>query len=396
MTFDAPSLAALADEARTWRRTIHQHPELLFDLPKTAALVTEKLKGFGCDEVVGGIARTGVAAVINGKRGPGRTIALRSDMDALPMAEQTNLPYASKVENMMHACGHDGHTAMLLATAKQLAENRDFAGKVVLIFQPAEEGGAGARVMIEEGVFERFGIEEIYGMHNQPGLDVGSFAIRSGAMMAGGDRFVVTINGKGGHAAYPHQAHDPVLAGAQTIVALQTIASRFTNPFDPVVLSVTYLEGGNAGALNVIPAAIRLGGTIRTMNADTRKLVEARFREVVTSTAKSVGCEAVIDWRPGYPVTVNDPAKTRAAAQAASVVAGAGRVNTDWPATMGSEDFSYFLERCPGAMIWLGNGDSADLHNPAYDFNDNAIVHGVRYWLALIDQRLNSTTGEGR
>jgi hippurate hydrolase len=394
MTFDAPSLSALADEAKDWRRTIHQHPELLFDLPKTAALVTEKLTEFGCDEVVTGLAKTGVVAVINGNRGPGRTIALRSDMDALPMAEQTNLPYASKVENMMHACGHDGHTAMLLATAKQLAENRDFAGKVVLIFQPAEEGGAGARVMIEEGVLERFGIEEVYGMHNQPGLDVGSFAIRSGPMMAGGDRFVISINGKGGHAAYPHLSHDPVLAGAQMIVALQAIASRFTNPFDPVVLSVTYLEGGNAGALNVIPASIRIGGTIRTMNADTRKMVEGRFREVVSSTAKSFGSEAVLDWRPGYPVTVNDPAKTKLAAEAAAAVAGAEKVDTDWPATMGSEDFSYMLEKRPGALIWLGNGDSADLHNPAYDFNDGAIVHGVRYWLSLVDQRLNGAAGE--
>ena len=345
MTFDAPSLSALADEAKDWRRTIHQHPELLFDLPKTAALVTEKLTEFGCDEVVTGLAKTGVVAVINGNRGPGRTIALRSDMDALPMAEQTNLPYASKVENMMHACGHDGHTAMLLATAKQLAENRDFAGKVVLIFQPAEEGGAGARVMIEEGVLERFGIEEVYGMHNQPGLDVGSFA-------------------------------------------------RFTNPFDPVVLSVTYVEGGNAGALNVIPAAIRIGGTIRTMNSDTRKMVEERFREVVTGTAKSFGSEAEIDWRPGYPVTVNDPVKAKLAAEAAAAVAGAEKVDTDWPATMGSEDFSYMLEKRPGALIWLGNGDSADLHNPAYDFNDGAIVHGVRYWLSLVDQRLNGAAGE--
>ncbi len=394
MTFDAPSLAALADEAKDWRRTIHEHPELLFDLPKTAALVTDKLKEFGCDEVVGGIARTGVVAVVNGNKGPGRTIALRSDMDALPMAEQTNLPYASKVENMMHACGHDGHTAMLLAAAKQLAENRDFAGKVVLIFQPAEEGGAGARVMIEEGVLERFGIEEVYGMHNQPGLDVGSFAIRSGPVMAGGDRFVITINGKGGHAAYPHLSHDPVLAGAQITVALQAISSRFTNPFDPVVVSVTYFEGGNVGALNVIPAAIRIGGTIRTMNADTRKMVEERFREVVSSTAKSFGSEAVIDWRPGYPITVNDPAKARLAAKAATAVAGAEKVETDWPATMGSEDFSYMLEKRPGALIWLGNGDSADLHNPAYDFNDGAIVHGVRYWLSLVDQRLNGAAGE--
>jgi hippurate hydrolase len=389
MAFDASSLTALAEEAKSWRHAIHQHPELLFDLPKTSALVTEKLKEFKCDDVVGGIARTGVVAVIKGNRGPGRTIALRADMDALPMAEQTNLPYASKVENMMHACGHDGHTAMLLATAKQLCESRDFAGTVVLIFQPAEEGGAGARVMIEEGVLDRFGIEEVYGMHNQPGLDVGSFAIRSGPMMAGGDRFVVTIEGKGGHAAYPHLSRDPVLAGAQTVVALQTIASRFTNPFDPVVLSITYLDGGSLGALNVIPQSSRIGGTIRTMQPHTRKMVEERFRELVTGTAKSFGCEASIDWRPGYPVTANDPVKTKIAAQAAAAVVGSEKVDTDWPATMGSEDFSYMLEKRPGALIWLGNGDSADLHNPAYNFDDDAIVHGVRYWLTLVEQRLS-------
>ncbi|AYD03573.1 M20 aminoacylase family protein [Neorhizobium sp. NCHU2750] len=388
------SLLSLAEEAKIWRRTIHQNPELLFDLPKTAALVSEKLKQFGCDEIIGGLAKTGVVAVINGNLGPGRTIALRCDMDALPMSEQTNLPYASKVENMMHACGHDGHTAMLLAAAKQLAESRDFAGKVVVVFQPAEEGGAGARVMIEEGLLDRFGIEEVYGMHNCPGLDVGSFAIRSGPIMAGGDRFLVTIKGKGGHAAYPHLSHDPVLAAGQTIVALQAIASRFTNPFDPVVVSITYLEGGNGGALNVIPSATRVGGTIRTMNAQTRRMVEERFREVVTATTKSFGCEAEIDWRPGYPVTVNDPAMTVEAAKAASIVAGSEKVDTNWPATMGSEDFSYMLEKRPGAMIWIGNGNSADLHNQAYDFNDDAIVHGVSYWLALVDQRLNGSAGE--
>lgn len=246
--------------------------------------------------------------------------------------------------------------------------------------------------MIEEGILERFGIEEVYGLHNEPGLDVGSFAIRSGPMMAGGDRFIITINGKGGHAAYPHLSHDPVLAGAQMIVALQAIASRFTNPFDPVVVSITFMEGGNAGALNVIPASIRIGGTIRTMNPETRKMVEERFREVVVSTAKSFGSEAVIDWRPGYPVTVNDPEKTKIAAAAASAVAGADKVDTNWPATMGSEDFSYMLEKRPGAFIWLGNGDSADLHNPAYDFNDDAIAHGIRYWLSLVGERLDGAT----
>jgi len=389
MTSD-PSLAALADEAKGWRRTIHQHPELLFDLPVTSALVIDKLTSFGCDEVVSGLAKSGVVAVVNGKLGAGKTIALRCDMDALPMSEQTNLPHASKVENMMHACGHDGHTAMLLATAKRLAETRNFAGKAVLIFQPAEEGGGGGRVMIEEGVLERFGIEEVYGMHNEPGLAVGSFAIRSGPIMAGGDRFIITINGKGGHAASPHLSHDPVIVMAHMITALQSITSRFIDPFDPVVLSITYVNGGNDRALNVIPAAVQIGGTIRTMQPQTRKAVEARFREVVTMTAKVFSAEAQIDWRPGYPVTVNDVAKTRVAVAAAERVAGKGRVNDDYPQTMGSEDFSYMLEKRPGAFIWLGNGDSADLHNPAYDFNDEAIIHGVNYWLALVDQQLGA------
>ncbi|MBP1852987.1 M20 aminoacylase family protein [Rhizobium halophytocola] len=390
MPFD-PVLTALAEDAKSWRRTIHQFPELLFDLPKTAALVAEKLKEFGVDELVEGIATSGVVAVINGSKGAGKTIALRCDMDALPMSEQTNLAHASKVPGMMHACGHDGHTAMLLATAKRLADTRDFTGKVVLVFQPAEEGGGGGRVMIEEGVLERFGIDEVYGMHNEPGLAIGSFAIRSGPMMAGGDRFIVTINGKGGHAAQPHMSHDPVIVMAHMITALQTIPSRFTNPFDPVVVSLTFVEGGSDKALNVIPAAIRVGGTIRTMLPETRKAVEERFRDIVTTTARLFQSEAEIDWRPGYPVTVNDPDKTRVAVAAASRVAGAGQVDADCPPTMGSEDFSYMLEKRPGAMIWIGNGDSADLHNPAYDFNDDAIVHGVSYWLSLVDQQLGQS-----
>jgi amidohydrolase len=401
MTFDAPldaflndpALRAIADEAKTWRRTIHQHPELLFDLPKTAALVTEKLNEFGCDEVVTGIATSGVIGIIHGKKGPGRTIALRSDMDALPMAEQTNLPHASKVENMMHACGHDGHTAMLLAAAKQLAASRDFAGTVAVIFQPAEEGGAGGKVMVEEGVLERFGIEEVYGMHNGPGLPVGSFATRSGAIMAGGDRFVITINGKGAHAAKPHEGHDPVLAAAHMITALQSIASRFTDPLDSVVVSITYVNGGNERALNVIPASMQIGGTIRTMLPETRRAVEQRFRDIVTTSARLFEADAVIDWRPGYPVTVNDPEKTEAAIASAQRVAGTANVNTACAQTMGSEDFSYMLEKRPGALVWIGNGDSAALHNPAYDFNDDAIIHGLRYWLAVVDERLNDKAG---
>ncbi|MFT4183242.1 MAG: M20 aminoacylase family protein [Rhizobium sp.] len=379
----------VAEEAKTWRREIHQHPELLFDLPHTAALVAEKLKAFGCDEVVTGIAKSGVVAVISGKRGPGRTIAFRCDMDALPMSEQTNLPYASKVPNMMHACGHDGHTAILLGAAKRFAAERDFAGKIVLVFQPAEEGGGGGRVMLEEGVLERFGIEEVYGMHNQPGLDVGSFAIRSGPMMAAGDRFVIAITGLGGHAATPHLARDPVVAASHMVVALQSIASRFIDPLDSVVVSVTFISGGDRKALNVIPPTVEIGGTVRTMQPATRRAVEERFREIVKTTAVLYGAEAEIDWRPGYPVTVNNPEKTSVAIAAAQSIVGEERVDGNWPMTMGSEDFSYMLEKRPGALIWLGNGDSADLHNPAYDFNDNAIAYGIDYWAALVAQRLS-------
>lgn len=379
----------VAEEAKSWRREIHQHPELLFDLPHTAALVAEKLKAFGCDEVVTGIAKSGVVAVIAGKRGPGRTIAFRCDMDALPMLEQTNLPYASKVPNMMHACGHDGHTAILLGAAKRFAAERDFAGKIVLIFQPAEEGGGGGRVMLEEGLLDRFGIEEVYGMHNQPGLEVGSFAIRSGPMMAAGDRFVIAITGLGGHAATPHLARDPVVAASHMVVALQSIASRFIDPLDSVVVSVTFISGGDRKALNVIPPTVEIGGTVRTMQSATRRAVEQRFREIVKTTAALYGAEAEIDWRPGYPVTVNNPEKTSIAIAAAQSIVGEERVDGNWPMTMGSEDFSYMLEKRPGALIWLGNGDSADLHNPAYDFNDNAIAYGIDYWAALVTQRLS-------
>lgn len=387
------TLEQIAQEAKAWRRDIHQHPELLFDLPRTAGLVAETLAAFGCDEIVTGIAKTGVVAVIKGRLGEGKTIALRCDMDALPMSEQTNLPHASKVANMMHACGHDGHTAILLGTAKHLAAHRDFAGTVVLVFQPAEEGGGGGRVMLEEGLLERFGIDEVYGMHNQPGLDVGSFAIRSGPLMAAGDRFVITLTGRGGHAASPNLARDPVLAAAHLIIAAQSIASRFVDPLDSVVVSITFLSGGNDRALNVIPASVQIGGTIRTMQPATRKAVEARFRDIVQTTARLFEAEAVLDWRPGYPVTVNDPDRTRAAIAAAQAVVGSDRVDGTWPQSMGSEDFSYMLEQRPGAIIWLGNGDSADLHNPAYDFNDDAILFGMRYWLSLTAQELGGVSG---
>lgn len=382
-----PSHEVLVEEAKSWRRHIHQHPELLFDLPQTMRFVAEKLKEFGCDEVVPGIAKSGVVGVIRGHAGPGRTIMLRADMDALPIAEQTNLSHASKIENRMHACGHDGHTAILLAAARQFAESRDFAGTVVAVFQPAEEGGAGGRVMIEEGLLDRFGIDEVFGMHNKPGLAVGAFAMRPGTIMAAGDRFVVSLTGRGGHAALPHLTPDPVLAASHLITALQSIASRYTDPFDPVVVSTTYINGGNPAALNVIPATVEVGGSIRTIARATRTAVEKRFRNIVEATARLYEMEAGIDWRPGYPPTVNDPEMTQEAAAAAMRVAGAERVDANCPCIMGSEDFSYMLQQRPGAIIWLGNGDTADLHHPSYDFNDAAIVHGIRYWTELVKQR---------
>ena len=382
------TIETIAEDAGKWRRHLHQNPELLFDLPVTSAFVADKLKSFGCDEVVTGIAKSGVVAVVKGKLGAGRTIGLRADMDALPIAEQTNLGHASKNPGKMHACGHDGHTAMLLGAARHLASTRDFAGTAVLIFQPAEEGGAGGRVMLEEGLLERFGIEEVFGMHNEPGLPVGSFAIKPGPMLAAADRFVVKLNGKGSHAASPHESRDPVLIAAHLVTALQSIASRNVDPFDPVVVSVTYLAGGSAAALNVIPEQAVVGGTIRTIDAKTRKAVEQRFRDIVANTARLFEAQAEIDWRPGYPVTVNDPEMTKAAISVASGVAGVDKVNGNCQCTMGAEDFSYMLEKRPGAIIWLGNGDSAGLHNPAYDFNDDALIHGIRYWAALVGERL--------
>lgn len=380
------SMSAIAAEARDWRRHLHQNPELLFDLPQTSGFVAEKLKAFGCDEIVTGIGKTGIVALIKGKNGPGRTIGLRADMDALPIPEQTNLPYASRVEGRMHACGHDGHTTTLLATAKYLAETRDFAGTVALIFQPAEEGGHGALEMIKDGFLDRFGIEEVYGMHNQPGLPVGAFSLRPGPVMAGGDRFILTLTGRGGHAAHPDKTRDPVVAAAHLIAAAQTITSRYVDPFDPVVISITYIKGGNSGALNVIPASVEIGGTIRTMTAETRRDVPKRFADVANATAALFEMAADIKWFPGYPVTVNDPKMTEHATAAAKAVSE--HVETNPPRSMGSEDFSYMLEQRPGAFINYGNGDSASLHNPAYDFNDDAILPAMRFFVQIATDRL--------
>lgn len=377
-------VADLADEITAWRRDFHENPELLFDVHRTAGIVAEKLKSFGCDEVVTGLGRTGVVGVIKGRSSAsGKVIGLRADMDALPIEEATNVPHKSKVPGKMHACGHDGHTAMLLGAAKYLAETRNFDGTAVVIFQPAEEGGGGGNEMLKDGLMERFGVQEVYGMHNMPGIPVGQFAIRPGAMMAAADRFTITIEGKGGHAARPHDCIDPVVISAHVITALQTIASRSVDPLDSVVVSVCTVKAGEA--FNVIPQTAMLLGTVRTLSPEVRDLAETRIRAIVENVCAAFGAKAEVDYDRGYPVTMNDPDRTEFMANVARAVAGENAVDTTVPPLMGAEDFSYMLEQRPGAYIFLGNGDTAGVHHPAYDFNDEASPYGVSLWAKIVE-----------
>ncbi|WOH68313.1 M20 aminoacylase family protein [Bradyrhizobium sp. BWA-3-5] len=382
-------VAELQPDIQAWRRDFHEHPELLYDVHRTAGLVAERLREFGCDEVITGIGRTGVVGVIKGSRPVGKgdvkVIGLRADMDALPIEEATDLPYASKTKGLMHACGHDGHTAMLLGAARYLAETRNFAGDAVVIFQPAEEGGAGAVAMIKDGLMDRFGIEQVYGMHNGPGIPVGSFALRPGPIMAGGDAVFIRIEGLGGHAAQPHKSIDSVLVGAQLITALQSIVSRNVDPLESAVISMCEFHAGHAR--NVIPQTAELKGTVRTLNGDVRKMVERRVREVVAGVAQITGARIDLDYAHGYPVTVNHLEQTDVATQAARDIAGDANVQV-MPPLMAGEDFAYMLEQRPGALIFCGNGDSAGLHHPAYNFNDEAIVFGTSYWIKLVESTL--------
>jgi amidohydrolase len=382
-------VADLQPDIQAWRRDIHQHPELLYDVHRTAAFVADRLREFGCDEVATGLGRTGVVGVIKGRKSAGKgdpkVIGLRADMDALPIEEATDLPYASKNPGLMHACGHDGHTAMLLGAARYLAETRNFAGDAVVIFQPAEEGGAGAAAMIKDGLMERFAIDQVYGMHNGPGMPIGSFAIRSGPIMAATDSIDIEIEGLGGHAARPHKCIDSVLVGAQLIAALQSIVSRTVDPLDSAVISICEFHAGNAR--NVIPQHAVLRGTVRTLTAGVRQLVEKRVREVVAGVAQITGARIELDYVRGYPVTVNHASQTDMATQVAREVAGDANVH-EMPPMMGAEDFSYMLEARPGAFIFCGNGNSAGLHHPAYNFSDEAIVFGTSYWIKLVENTL--------
>lgn len=381
-------LAELHDEITDWRRDFHAHPELMYDTVRTAKTVAERLREFGCDEVVEGIGRTGVVGLIRGKTDSGRrVIGLRADMDALPITEATGLDYASTVPGKMHACGHDGHTAMLLGAAKYLCETRNFDGAVAVVFQPAEEGGAGGEAMVKDGLIERFGIQEIYGMHNMPGLPVGRFSIKPGPFYAATDEFTITIKGIGGHAARPQVTVDPTIAGAHMVLALQTIVSRNSDPFKAIVLTVTSFQT-ESDSYNVIPASIELKGTIRTFDAKLRAHAEERLRAIVKSSAETFGATAELDWERGYPPMVNHERETEFARQAATNIAGEPATEAD--AIMGAEDFAYMLEACPGAYIQMGNGDTAHVHHPEYNFNDDAIPFGASYWVELVEMRMSA------
>jgi amidohydrolase len=379
-------VADLHGEITAWRRDMHAYPELRYDVHRTAASVVDRLKSFGCDDVVAGIGQTGVVGVIRGRKGGSKVVGLRADMDALPIEEETGLPYKSTVPGKMHACGHDGHTAMLLGAAKYLAETRNFAGTAVVIFQPAEEGGAGALAMVKDGLITRFGIQEVYGMHNYPGLPVGQFAIRSGPTMASADHIEITLEGKGGHAAKPHLSVDTILVGAQIINQLQSIVARNVDPLEAAVVSICMFQSGFTD--NVIPQHARLRGTARALKPEIRELLQKRIGEVIDGTARLYGATAKITYTNGYPVVVNHERQTAFAAGVAGEIAGKDKVDTNAPPVMGAEDFAFMLQERPGAFIFVGNGDSAGLHHPAYDFNDEAIPVGTSYWVRLAETAL--------
>lgn len=376
----------LQPEVAGWRRHLHQNPELLYDVHNTAAFVAEKLKSFGCDVVETGIGRTGVVAIIKGSRGEGPAIGFRADMDALPILETSGVEWSSQTPGKMHACGHDGHTSMLLGAAKYLAETRNFRGSVAVIFQPAEEGGGGGLAMVQDGFLEKYGITEVYGMHNAPGLPVGQFATRKGSIMAAADEFEILIHGRGGHAAQPHKTIDPVLASAHVIIGLQAIASRETDPLHSVVVTVATTHGGEAS--NVIANTVKLTGTVRTLLPETRDYAERRLNEVACGIATAFGARAEVGYRRGYPVTFNHPNETEFSLDVLRKVVGDKSVQDEMPPLMGAEDFSYMLEKRPGSFVFIGNGDTANLHHSSYDFNDEAIPYGISYWVTLAETAL--------
>lgn len=376
-------IADFAEDMKTWRQHLHTIPELAFDLPETSAFVAERLREFGVDELHEGIAQTGMVAIINGQ-GIGPTIGLRADMDALPIPEGTGVEYSSTKAGNMNACGHDGHTAMLLGAAKYLAETRNFRGRVALIFQPAEEDGGGAGVMVEEGIMDKFSIAEVYGIHNAPGLPVGAFQTTPGALMAAVDEFHVNIQGVGGHGAMPHETRDPVMAACGIAQAIQTIVSRNHYALQDLVISVTQIHTGTTD--NVIPDTAYINGTVRTFDPDVQKMVIKRMQEIVDGQAASYGVEAKLDYERGYPATINHADKAAFAVEVAKEISGESNVDAEGNREMGAEDFSYMLKARPGAYLFLGQGESAGLHHPKYNFNDEIAPIGASFFARLVER----------
>jgi len=375
------------DDMTAWRRDLHAHPELGFEERRTSAFVAAKLHEFGFEEVHTGLATTGVVGVLKAGAGQG-SIGLRADMDALPIQETTGRAYASTVPGKMHACGHDGHTTMLLGAARYLAETRNFDGTVYFIFQPAEEQDGGGRVMVEEGLFERFPAPRVFGLHNWPRAPLGTFGMRAGPIMAAADRVQIRLTGQGGHGAMPHLSRDPMVAGAQIVIALQTVVSRNLDPVAQGVVSITQFHGGDAD--NVIPQEVTLRGTIRSFAPEVRDLLERRIGEIARGVAEAHQVSAGVTYSRGYPPTVNSETETELAAAAAADVVGEDRVDRAVAPVMGAEDFAYMLEQKPGAYIFMGIGDETApmLHSPDYDFNDHALRYGASYWARLVEQLL--------
>lgn len=375
-------IAEFHNDMKEWRQHIHANPELTFECHQTAAYVVERLKEFGIEEIHEGIAKTGIVAIIEGQ-GEGPTIGLRADMDALPMQEIRDLPYKSKVDGRMHACGHDGHTTMLLGAARYLAETRNFRGRVALIFQPAEENGGGGQVMCQEGIMDRFDIRQVYGVHNVPGFAVGQFLANSGPVLAAADSFEINITGKGGHGAMPETTIDPVVVAVQIASAIQTISSRNTGGLDNLVISITQIHSGTVD--NIIPHTAYINGTVRTLNKDVQARVVQRMQEICTGMSAAFGAEVKLDYHYGYPPTVNHEAETDFAVSVARGVVGDSMVDDNFPPVMGAEDFSYMLEERPGAYLSLGQGEGAALHHPEYDFNDEVSPIGASYFVKLVE-----------
>lgn len=378
-------IADYTNDMTAWRRHLHTIPELMFECHQTAAFVVERLREFGITEIHEGIATTGIVAIIEGQGG-GPTIGLRADMDALPMQEETGLDYASTIDGMMHACGHDGHTTMLLGAARYLTETRNFKGRVALIFQPAEESGGGGEVMVNEGILERFDIKEVYALHNAPGTPVGHFYTTPGPIMAAADDFDIHITGKGGHGAMPHETADPVVAAVSIAQAIQTIVSRNNYSQDHLVISVTQIHTGSAD--NIIPEKAYVNGTVRTFDSAVQGMVMARLEAIVAGAALSFGVEAELVYNVGYPATINDPERTIFAADVAREIAGDNGVIDDNGPEMGAEDFAYLLEKRPGSYLFVGNGETAGLHHPEYNFDDETAAAGASFFARLIERAL--------